>query len=172
MDDAPDTSAHISSADLADLLEKNLARQTEAVRAADFKMALLVPTTSAMLGVLAALYSNAPASALTATAFHAALVPLILVFILIAVSVVPRLRRSPTSLLFFGQIMCLDPDAFHGKVRELDWHSYHKDLTEQCYTVAAIAQTKHRIVRAAYIGFVVSLPLWGIAIWALSQTEG
>ena len=52
----PAMPTEISFCDRREILEANLARQIEAIRASDAKITLLVPTTTAMLGILAALF--------------------------------------------------------------------------------------------------------------------
>ena len=56
----PVPAPEISFSDRREILEANLTRQNEAIRASDTKVTLLVPTTTAMLGILAALFRLAP----------------------------------------------------------------------------------------------------------------
>ncbi|SLN70294.1 Pycsar system effector family protein [Roseisalinus antarcticus] len=169
--DAVTNASDLAPLQRAEIMEKNLARMTEAVRAADLKMALLVPTTSAMVGVLAALFRTSPFTAATGIAFHISLVPLVAVFVFVAVSVVPRLRPAEGSMLFFGTVAQQDVRAFRARAEALDAAAYLADLADQCHAVASIARLKHRIVRRAYITFLVALPLWAVAVYVLSSGE-
>lgn len=152
-----------------ELLESNLQRQIEAGRAADIKIALLVPTTTAMLGVLAALLRDKvlePGQMGMAAAFAA---PLLLAYALMAAGVIPRLRStSSKSLLFFGDLSAQEAHAAQNGLLTITPQAYLADVAAQCHITAGIAQTKHRAVRRAYLAFLVALPFWLVSIWMLN----
>ncbi len=152
-----------------EMLEGNLARQTEAIRAADIKIALLVPTTTAMLGVLAALLRDKSLDPVQVLAVCLCAAPLILAFALMAAGVIPRLRFTPSrSLLFFGDLAAQTADAAQTALLSVTPQSYLADLAAQCHTTASIAGAKHRSVRRAYLAFMLALPFWLVAIWVLN----
>jgi hypothetical protein len=152
-----------------EMLEANLARQTEAIRAADIKIALLVPTTTAMLGVLAALMRDARPGAEALVWVGLTVAPLFLAFAMMAAGVIPRLRGSPSrSLLYFGDLAALGAGAAQTELLSVSSQAYLADLATQCHTTARIAQAKHRAVRRAYLAFLLALPFWLATIWVLS----
>ena len=165
------TEATIPFHDYRNLLEANLARQIEAIRAADVKIALLVPTTTAMLGVLAALLRNArhiEAAQMAVVCLSAA--PLLVAFAMMATGVIPRLRDSgSSSLLFFGGIATRQPEAARDAMLSLSPQAYLADLAGQCTVTAGIARTKHQHVRRAYLAFFLALPFWLVAVYVLNS---
>lgn len=148
-----------------EILEANLARQIEATRASDAKVTLLVPTTTAMIGVLAALLRGAH----DLPVLHVALatLPLLVAYLFMALSLIPRLRKG-TSLLFFGHVTARDIAAYRADFTALTREAYLTDLAEQCYVTAAIARAKFRHVRNAYLAFFAALPFWALAIYLLT----
>jgi hypothetical protein len=154
-----------------EILETNLHRQSEAIRSADIKIALLVPTTTVMLGVMAALLRDQEVAPLQLLVASFCLVPLLLAFVLMASGVMPRLRGSPSpSLLFFGDLSAKGAGAARDALLTLTPQAYLADLAAQCHTTASIAQTKYRLVRRAYLAFLVALPFWLVGIWVLGGT--
>lgn len=156
------------SLDRADMLEKNLARQTEAIRAADLKMAFLVPTATAMVGVLAALFRAAHPGVLSVLLLQINLVPMVILFVTTGLSVAPRFGAPGRSLLFFGSIADRTREEYVAEALTEDADSYLRDLATNCYTTALIARTKHRLARIAYRCFLFALPFWAVAVYVLS----
>ena len=151
--------------DRREILEANLARQIEATRASDAKVTMLVPTTTAMIGVLAALLRGADGL----PALHVALatLPLVVAYLFMALSLIPRLRPG-RSLLFFGHVSTRDAAAYRAEVAALTPDAYLADLAEQCHVTAGIARAKFRHVRNAYLAFFAALPFWALAIYMLT----
>ena len=160
----------LSFTDRREILEKNLARQTEAIRASDAKITLLVPTTTAMLGILAALFRLAPLTPHASIFVAISTLPLIAAYALMAIAIIPRFRggRSP-SLLFFGGLSNRPREEARAALLAVDGTAYLTDLAEQCQVTAGIAETKYRHVRNAYIAFLVALPFWTLAIFFLTR---
>ena len=95
--------------DHREMLEANLARQIESIRASDAKITLLVPTTTAMLGILAALLRDHQLGPMSMLYVLLSTLPLLLAYGLMAMAVIPRLRGHPQpSLLFFGDLAARD----------------------------------------------------------------
>ena len=166
----PDPETAISFADRREILEANLARQIEAIRASDAKITLLVPTTTAMLGILAALFRIAHLAP-HATLFVAiSTLPLMLAYALMAVAIIPRFRGGQSSsVLFFGGLAQRSTTEARQALLALDGPAYLADLAEQCHATAGIAETKYRHVRNAYIAFLVALPFWALTIFFLTR---
>jgi hypothetical protein len=152
-----------------EMLEANLARQIEAIRAADIKIALLVPTTTAMLGVLAALLRDWVPGRGETVWVVLTVVPLFAAFAMMAAGVIPRLRGNPArSLLFFGDLATHEAGQAQAALLSVAPQAYLADLAAQCHATASIARTKHRTVRRAYLAFLVALPFWLGTIWVLN----
>lgn len=153
-----------------EMLEENLLRQIEASRAADLKIALLVPTMTAMLGVLAAMMRDKPLDGPHLYWASLGAVPLLIAFALMAAGVIPRLRGTPSrSLLYFGDLSARTLIEATEAQLTLTPQAYLTDLAAQCHTTARIAHTKHQSVRRAYIGFLLALPFWLATIWLLND---
>ncbi|WP_108260249.1 Pycsar system effector family protein [Mangrovicoccus ximenensis] len=154
----------------AEFLERNLARQSDLIRAADLKAAFLVPTATAMVGVLAALFRSSHPGTLSFLLLKLNLVPMILLFTVIGLAVFPRFRRGQGqgALLFFGDIAGQDRQAYADAAVGVDEESYLGDLAETCHVTACIARTKHRLARLDYLCFLVILPFWASAVYVLS----
>lgn len=152
-----------------EMLENNLQRQTEAIRAADLKIALLVPTTTAMLGVLAAMLRDKALDPQQLAVVCLCAAPLLVAFALMAAGVIPRLRFTPSrSLLFFGDLAAHKAAEAQTALLTVTPQAYLTDLAAQCHTTASIAGVKHRSVRRAYLAFLAALPFWLVAIWVLN----
>jgi Family of unknown function (DUF5706) len=151
------------------MLEANLHRQVESIRASDGKIQLLVPTTTAMIGVLAALLRGPSPATLKAIYALVGALPLVVALAFMAMTVIPRMRSGSPSLLFFGGIAGRDRAAFRREVLALGPDAYLADLADQCHATAGIARAKYRQVRNAYIAFFVALPSWALAIHLLNR---
>ncbi|WP_424931392.1 Pycsar system effector family protein [Amaricoccus macauensis] len=159
----------LSPAETARLLEENLERQLAAIRASDAKITLLVPTTTAMAGILGAMFRGSGVEGLPALYLVLSAVPVILTYFFMAMALVPRVRKdSGTSILFFGDVSNRSLEEFRAVVSGLTPTSYVEDLTEQCYVTSGIARSKYRHVRRAYLAFFSALPFWALAIYVLS----
>jgi hypothetical protein len=155
--------------DQVDLLEKNLERQIEAIRASDIKITLLVPTLTGMLGFLAAnLNRVAPGSPIVAYALLSA-APLILAYAFLALTVIPRMKSDSRSHLFFGGISRQSPEVYREAMRSFTRAAYVEELAGQCHATAMIARTKYGHVRNAYLAFFVALPFWATAIFLVNR---
>jgi Family of unknown function (DUF5706) len=157
--------------DRLDLLEKNLGRQIEAIRASDTKITFLVPTLTGMLGFLAANVTRAaPGSPIVAYTLLSA-APLVLAYAFLALTVIPRMTSDSRSHLFFGDISRQSPEAYREAMRSLTRAAYIDELAGQCHATAMIARTKYRHVRNAYLAFFVALPFWATAIYLVNRAS-
>ena len=158
------------SYDQIGFLERNLERQIAAIRASDVKITFLVPTTTAMLGFLAANVSRAGFGVPTTAYALASAAPLILAYASLALTVIPRLGTGKgRSKLFFGSIACHSVESYVSEVCTLRREEYVTELAEQCHATALIARKKYRHVRNAYLCFFVALPFWTTAIYLLNK---
>lgn len=152
------------------MLEFNLTRQVEAIRASDAKLTLLVPTTTAMIGLLAALLRIGHLGETSALYVALSSLPLIAAYALMALAIIPRFRqRRSRSLIFFDGLAARPPEESRDSLLNLTLEAYLADLADQCRLTAGIAGTKFRLVRHAYIAFFLALPCWAFAIYLLSR---
>lgn len=150
------------------MLETNLARQIEAIRASDAKIVLLVPTMTAMVGVLAALIRGQAATGTPVLYVALSTAPILVAYLFMALTLVPRMRHDDRpSLLYFRAISKLDPQAYRARLADLTPEAYLTDLADQCHATAGIARTKYRHVRNAYLAFFVALPFWAFAVYLI-----
>lgn len=158
--------------DKVDYLEKNLARQLSWIQAADTRIALLLPLTTAMVGVLAALLpptAKWTISLSLPTSF--AVFFLVLCVIFTACASFPRTNGPKGSGLFFSGIISRSDSQFSKYVIDLEEQDYLSDLASQCYINAQIAERKFTWVkRAMSCLFLSSLP-WVLAIYFLYQVK-
>ncbi len=167
--DLPEIPGSLSYTDTTRLLEENLERQLAAIRASDAKITLLVPTTTAMAGILGAMFRDSGVVGLPALYLVLSTVPVILTYFFMAMALVPRVRKgSGGSILFFGDVSDRSLEQYRRVVSGLTQSTYVDDLTEQCYVTSGIARSKYRHVRRAYLAFFSALPLWALAIYVLS----
>ena len=166
--DAAASAAVERAFDLSRALEENLSRQINSIRASDAKIQLLVPTTTAMIGVLAALLRGPGPNLYKAGYALVGVLPLVCALGFMALTVIPRLRSSSGSLLYFGGIVSRPLDAYCATMLDLDADAYLSDLAAQCHVTAGIAAAKYRHVRSAYLCFFVALPCWALAIFLLN----
>ncbi|WP_424928236.1 Pycsar system effector family protein [Amaricoccus tamworthensis] len=153
-----------------DALEANLERQLEAIRASDAKVLLLIPTSSLMVGVLAALLRSRGVDALSAVYVAASIAPIMVAYFFIGMTLIPRTGNGAKgrSLLFFGTISKRSVDEFKSEFMAISEEDYINDLATQCHTVSVIARRKYIHVRNAFLAFFIALPCWGLAIYGLS----
>jgi hypothetical protein len=150
-------------------LEQNLERQLDAIRASDAKITLLVPTTTAMAGVLAALFRGSGVEGLPALYVAISTLPVLTTYFFMAMALIPRVRKdSGRSILFFGDVSARTLADFRSDVAGLSSAAYLDDLAEQCHVTAGIARSKYRHVRNAYLAFFTALPFWALAIYVLN----
>ncbi len=156
--------------DRAAMLELNLERQIAAIRASDAKITLLVPTSTAMVGILAAQLRFSHLTPLDTLWVVACTLPLLAAYGLMAMAVIPRFRASgPPSLLFFGGIAGRRPEEARDNLLTMTPGDYLADLARECHTSATIAGLKYRLVRHAYMAFFVAMPFWALAIYLLNR---
>ena len=105
--------AALDALDRVDLLEKNLGRQIEAIRASDIKITFLVPTLTGMLGFLAANVTRAAPGSPTVAYTLLSAAPLVLAYAFLALTVIPGRRRTadPTSFSAGSRASPLKPTA-------------------------------------------------------------
>lgn len=154
--------------DKIDYLEKELSRLLGWIQAADTRITLVLPLTTAMLGVLAVLapkIGNWTIVSALATFFSAFF--LVLSIICLAFASFPRTNGPKGSMIFFSGINSQDINQFKESVSALNENYYIADLVNQCHINAKIAGVKFTWVKRSLINlFVSSLP-WFLSVHLL-----
>jgi hypothetical protein len=141
-------------------------------RAAESRLALVLPLSTAMLGALAVLAP--PAGKWTvwggvAVAF--ALVFLLLSIAFAACASFPRTTGPKGSLIYFGGITTKELPQYEAAIKSLTREAYLDDLISQCHRNAQIAERKYAWVqRSMACLFFAALP-WGLALFILYSSR-
>ncbi len=149
-------------------LEVNLSRQLEWIRAADTRIALVLPLATTMLGVLAILSPKPtawPFLAAIASSFAAFFLVMSLTFS--AFAAFPRTKGPKGSLIYFDGIISRDVGQYANDVSEIDEATYFQDLASQVHVNAQIAGRKFFwVTRSMACLFISALP-WLIGVYEL-----
>ena len=154
--------------DIIEVLESELARLLEWVRAAESRLALILPLSTAMLGTLAVLapkLSNWPVFSAIVSSF--AVFFLVLSIIFAAIASFPRTTGPKGSLIYFGGIASLDLEQFSSATDSLTKYEYIRDLIKQCHRNAQIAQRKYAWVQRSMACLFISSGPWAISLFEL-----
>ncbi len=148
--------------------ESALARLLEWNRAADARLGFILPLSTAMLGVLAAL-APSPGSW---SMFGGILIAfscffLVLSIVFSALSSFPRTNGPLGSMIYFGGIADKERAHYESGFRALTDDEYLTDLVRQCHRNAQIVEQKFTwIQRAIGCLYVASVP-WALGIFEL-----
>ncbi|EMS79881.1 Pycsar system effector family protein [Desulfotignum phosphitoxidans] len=138
------------------------------VRAAESRLALVLPLSTAMIGALAVLMPSAPNWTVpggSASAFAAFFLFLSIVFA--ACASFPRTTGPKGSLIYFGGIVSRDLSQYVEAVKSATQQTYLDDMLTQCHRNAQIAERKYTwIQRSMACLFLAALP-WGFALFIL-----
>lgn len=153
-----------------DMLEKNLARQLDWIRAADSKVAPIIFLTSSMLGTTAAAFSRTPGF----TVFNVALTvltvaPLLVALVYIAMANFPHFSPDTGSVIFFGSINQAGLSSFERRASEITRDEYFRDLSAMCYNSAHIAHLKFMHVKKAMVFLLMAILPWVVLIYDVFQ---
>ena len=148
--------------------EAELDRLLGWVRAAESRLALVLPLSTAMLGALAVLAP--PVSKWTvlggiAAAFAAVLLFLSIVFA--ACASFPRTSGPKGSLVYFGGIVSRDLPQYKEAVSSTMPEAYLDDLRTQCHRNAQIAERKYAWVQRSMACLLLSSLPWGLSLFIL-----
>lgn len=154
--------------DKIDYLEKELARLLSWIQVADSRMALVLPLTTAMLGVLSVLAPDINGWSMPAAiASSFALFFLILSPIFCALASFPRISGPKGSNIFFGGIVSRELEQFKQAVSNITQEDYCDDLINQCHINSQIANTKFSWVRRAMGSMFLAFFPWAVAVYTL-----
>ena len=152
--------------------EAELARLLEWVRAAESRLALVLPLSTAMLGALAVFAPAASkwtvASGVTAS-FAATLLVLSIIFA--ACASFPRTTGPKGSLIYFGGITVRDLKHYENAVKTMTAESYMEDLIRQCHRNAQIAERKYAWVQRSMACLLLAALPWFCALFTLYSSK-
>lgn len=161
-------SSEIKTEDLVARQELVLSRLLEWIRAADSRLRLVLPLSTAMLGALAVLIPPLPGwTVLGGVAAAGAAVFLVLSIAFAAFASFPRTNGPLGSLVYFGGIVSKDLGQYEAAVKAQAPEEYLEDLTRQCHRNAQIADRKFAwLQRSIGCLFAAAAP-WTLAIFIL-----
>lgn len=151
-----------------DVLEKELDRLLQWVRAAESRLALVLPLSAAMLGALAASIPRVfEWTAVAAIAASFAAFFLVLSILFSAFATFPRTTGPKGSLIYFGGIDTFELEQFKSKMTELSEDEYVDDLVSQCHRNAQIATKKYMWVQRSMGTLLISVIPWTVSLFSL-----
>ncbi len=153
------------------LLEQNLSRQLDWIRAADTKVAPVMFITSSMLGAAAAVLSRAETIyAVTLLLAVLTIIPLLCTLFFIAMANFPRFNPDTGSIIFFEAINKAGLSAFEQKAKDITEEEYFRDLSAMCYNSAHIATLKFRHLKKATIFLFIAIIPWVALIYNIFRS--
>ncbi|MBN2905758.1 MAG: hypothetical protein JXJ18_03505 [Rhodobacteraceae bacterium] len=144
--------------ELTDYLEKNLDRQIDFIRASETRLRFLVPMISLSLAAWATAFRVADIGAYSnATAGIVSIFLIVLSLFFCYRSVFPNLRGAENSNIFFYHICQKSFSEFRCTSENMSEKEYNRDLIEQCYVNARIANSKFKNISRAMLSWFLSL---------------
>ncbi len=150
------------------LAEAELDRLLGWVRAAESRLALVLPLSTAMLGALAVLAPSVSKWVVLGgimAAFAAVLLFLSILFA--ACASFPRTSGPKGSLVYFGGIVSRDLSQYKEAVSSVTPQAYLDDLLTQCHRNAQIAERKYAWVQRSMACLLLSALPWGLSLFIL-----
>lgn len=154
--------------DKIELLERNLARQLDWIRAADTKIAPVILITTFLLGTSVAFISRA--SVLSGVTISLAIICVgMLLYTLFCMIMVnfPRITRHDESSIFFEGVKATDFAGFEKKIAAMTRETYFHDLSNTCYENAMIASVKFGYVKKAMIALFLAIIPWVVLVYII-----
>jgi len=150
------------------VLENELSQLLFWIQSTESRIALVLPVSMAMLGVLAVLVPvSSKWTVLSGIFVSFAVFFLVLSVIFAALSSFPRTSGPKGSLIYFSGINSRELHQYKSEMKELNEEQYTDDLINQCYRNAQIAKRKYSwIQRSIACLFFSTLP-WAIAVFLL-----
>jgi hypothetical protein len=142
------------------------------ISAAEVKAGAIVAIDTAMLGALAAVFSNPTALPHSAWAISTSLLATVLLLVAMlcnVMSMLPRTEGPPHSFVFFGKIVKRTAEEYFNAFHGADDQAFLGDCIEQAYRNAEIACAKYRWVRNAMMWSFAALLPWAISLACLNK---
>jgi hypothetical protein len=142
------------------------------VRAAETRLAFVLPLSMAMLGALAVLAPSAPKWTIVGSVFSAfAALSLVLSIALAALASFPRTTGPKGSLIYFGGITTRDLVQYEQEVKSQSLESHLDDLIRQCHRNAQIAERKYTWIQRSMVCLFISTLPWVISLFILYSAK-
>lgn len=147
-------------------LETILNRQLSWIVAADSRLSLLLPLSTAMLGSLAA-YAPRPSDWNLSCGISAAFAIffLCLGIVCCAFAFFPRTSGTKGSIIYFEGINSRNLDQYQAHLASCKMEDYNSDLVQQCYINASIASAKFAWVKRGMASLFTSAIPWAFTIY-------
>lgn len=147
-------------------LQYILDKQLSWIAAADSRLSLVLPLSTAMLGSLA-VYATGPNSWTLIAGIPAAFAILFLCLSVIfsACASFPRTTGTKGSLVFFDGIISRDLDQFRSSVKAAQKSDLIDDLVQQCHINAQIASAKFTWVKRGMASMLIAMLPWSFAMY-------
>lgn len=152
--------------------ESDLDRLLGWVRAAESRLALVLPLSTAMLGALAILAPPVNKwSVLGGIATAIAAILLLLSIAFAACASFPRTTGPKGSLIYFGGITSRELSQYEAAARARTPEEYFGDLLRQCHRNAQIAEKKYTWVQRSMVSLFISALPWGLSLFILYSAK-
>ena len=147
-------------------LQYILDKQLGWISAADSRLALVLPLSTAMLGALA-VYATKPGAWTLMAGIPAAFAIFFLCMSIIfcAFASFPRTHGTKGSVVFFGGIVSRDLSQFRTAIKAIQKNDIQDDLMEQCHINAQIASTKFTWVKRGMASMLAAMLPWAFAVY-------
>lgn len=151
-----------------DYLEKELLRLLAWIQAADTRIVFVLPLSTAMLGMLAALAPKIGGwEILSVLMVSFSIIFLVISISCLAFATFPRTDGPKGSMIFFTGISSKNSQQFREEVESFTEDKYIQDLSDQCHINAIIAETKFTWIKRSLIFLFLSSPPWFISVYLL-----
>lgn len=147
-------------------LQYVLDKQLAWISAADSRLTLVLPLSTAMLGALA-VYAADPRTWTLIAGIPAAFAIffLCLSIIFCACASFPRTTGTKGSLIFFDGIVSRDLNQFRSSVKAAQKSDVIDDLLQQCHINAQIASTKFTWVKRGMASMLIAMLPWAFSMY-------
>ena len=147
-------------------LQYILDKQLAWIAAADSRLSLVLPLSTAMLGALA-IYATSPNSWTLLAGIPAAFAIFFLCMSIIfcAFASFPRTTGTKGSLIFFEGIISRDYSQFRESVKSSLKADLQDDLMQQCHINAQIASTKFAWVKRGMASMLFAMLPWAFSMY-------
>lgn len=151
-----------------DYLEKELLRLLAWIQVADTRIVFVLPLSTAMLGMLAALAPKITNwSTLSILMVVFSVIFLVISIACLAFATFPRTDGPKGSMIFFIGISNKSREQFRDDVDSFTEEKYIQDLSDQCHINATIADAKFSWVKRSLIFLFLSSTPWFISVYLL-----
>lgn len=153
-----------------EILEANLVRASEWLRASESRISLTLPLATVMLGVTATLLPNfSSLDGWNAILILISTALLTLSILFSGLVFFPRVKGPQKSLIFFANISELDLSVFKESMKQLSNVEYEEDLTEQVHTISRIATKKYGFAKISIQAIFLGVVPWILSIYHLYE---